>query len=376
MAERRIIMQKRNSSIELLKIIALFFIVISHISLTAVKFKYNAILSTDVFFDIATVNSIETGLVLFFRNFGSIGNTIFVVCSAYFLSQSKKSRVDSILKIIFDCWVISYTALIIYLLICSAANQEPLQEAVAMSLLPITKKANWFICCYILMVFVHPLLNTLLEKLESKKLLFMTVVMFFIYYVVSFFEIPILYYSEAMVFFINYIIVGLIRKSYNWIFENKKISASLTAVGFIGLIITFVAMGFYGDEEIYVGSNAPNNPFILIFAIGVFGLFKDIKLSNSGINKISSLSLFVYLLHENYVFRICFRPSLYAKACEITSGNYRIAVILVMSIIIFIASILIGWLYSVSIGRITNALSKKTYGFIRKIYSEAPKLKK
>ena len=72
----------RSSNIELLKIAAIFLIIISHFSLT---FSY--------FQDIDhSTNSAELFFVALSRYFGSIGNNIFFICSAWFLLDSKRNN--------------------------------------------------------------------------------------------------------------------------------------------------------------------------------------------------------------------------------------------------------------------------------------------
>ncbi len=99
--------KQRNSGIELLKIIAIIMIVISH-SMPAYGVRPLIVL------DEATEN-IQQIAAVFIRYMGQVGNVIFVVCSSWFLKENKFSR-GGILVIICDCFVISVVWLIINVL--------------------------------------------------------------------------------------------------------------------------------------------------------------------------------------------------------------------------------------------------------------------
>ena len=137
-------MKKRLSNIELLKIISLFFISIQHI-----------ISSSNINFGIAS-NNLEVIIFNCFRYFGCIGNTIFVICSAYFLLDSKGTNKKKIVYIFGDVFTISIIWLIPFIFInINLSIKDYIKE-----FFPILFQTNWFIGCYIILYLIHPLLNT------------------------------------------------------------------------------------------------------------------------------------------------------------------------------------------------------------------------
>lgn len=102
--------EDRNSSIELLKIFALFIIVISH-SLP----RYGAN-SYTIDFNYARFN-FDYILNVFEYYFGQIGNAIFIVCSSWFLLDNSRVRSDKVRMIVTDSFVISIGYLIIFLMV-------------------------------------------------------------------------------------------------------------------------------------------------------------------------------------------------------------------------------------------------------------------
>lgn len=86
-----IIDKKRNTGIELLKVIAIFLIVISHVTQTLGEQNVIVQLTNPIIQGVAKSDFSEV-VTLFFRHLGGIGNTIFIVCSAYFLLNSKEVK--------------------------------------------------------------------------------------------------------------------------------------------------------------------------------------------------------------------------------------------------------------------------------------------
>ena len=82
--------KRRNSSIELLKIIALMLIAISH----SVPGYGNIESSTYVDMNIAS-NDILKIVYVILMSLGQIGNVIFIISSAYFLIDSKNAKKEN-----------------------------------------------------------------------------------------------------------------------------------------------------------------------------------------------------------------------------------------------------------------------------------------
>lgn len=106
--------KERNSSIELLKIIAMFMIVISHLAKSYGTLHTNLPVTQEYFYDlkIASVN-INNIIMILLRSLGAIGNDIFFICTAWFLVDSKKSNKKKIIEMLLDVWVINIAFLLI-----------------------------------------------------------------------------------------------------------------------------------------------------------------------------------------------------------------------------------------------------------------------
>lgn len=104
---------KRNSSVELLKVIAICLIVISHTT-QSVGSTSNSLLgklASAVSYKTAS-KDVNAVILMVFRHFGAIGNVIFMVCSSWFLVDGKRTDYKKVFRMIFEVWMISVLILL------------------------------------------------------------------------------------------------------------------------------------------------------------------------------------------------------------------------------------------------------------------------
>ena len=105
---------KRQSGIELLKIVAIFLIVVSHVTQTLgskntdINFQDYVILLGN-----ATTN-IQVLILTLMRQAGALGNTIFFVCSAWFLIGKKDTANKKAFSLCSTVWGVSILILCLY----------------------------------------------------------------------------------------------------------------------------------------------------------------------------------------------------------------------------------------------------------------------
>ena len=98
---------ERNSSIELLKLIAIFLIGINHVVMS-IPSDYGFVIGE-------ATDSIVVFVLTIFRHFGAIGNVVFMICSSWFLIESDSVKVKKLSQLILDIWVIGVTLLAIFI---------------------------------------------------------------------------------------------------------------------------------------------------------------------------------------------------------------------------------------------------------------------
>ena len=94
--------EKRNSSLNLLKIIAIFMIVIFHCVYKGIEF--------------AKLPEYNKFLYYVFFHFGEIGVNIFMIISGYFLINKNQIEKKKIFKLIFEIYLYSFLAIAILFL--------------------------------------------------------------------------------------------------------------------------------------------------------------------------------------------------------------------------------------------------------------------
>ncbi len=158
MSERK----QRNSSIELMKIIALFFVVLCH---SLPLYKIEGIQELTGYLDLSrSTISLQQLLLIVFSHLGQVGNALFIVPSAYFLLDNDEVKKEKVIQYILDTFIAS----IVYLVIILLSHGMISIKLLISSIFPITFNFYWFITCYILLYLIHPWLNTTIEDKKDK----------------------------------------------------------------------------------------------------------------------------------------------------------------------------------------------------------------
>lgn len=352
----------RNSSIELIKIVAIFLIVISHVTQTLND--SNSIVSYNdyiVNLSYATTN-IQYLILTILRYSGALGNTIFFVCSAWFLLDSKKANHKKMLQMILDIWVIS---VLIWIVIYSIRHGNIPFKASIKQFFPTTFSNNWYLTCYLLFYAAHPFLNTIIDRIDQKTLFRCTFVLAFLYigcnYITSVF-----FSSDLILWVAIYFVVAYLKFYLPDICSNVKLNLIFLAAGFTGhvgiiLFTNFLGLhfGMFQDKLLHWNNNC--SPFLILIAISIINISQNIHFYNHGINYLSSLSLLIYIIHENYLLRSYYRPFLWHFIYMHFGYQYILGWTFVLVLIVFLFGLLSSILYRAT-------LQKAVYLFANKIY--------
>jgi len=222
---------QRNSSIELLKILAIILIVLSHSMPDGDVAVYSGAI------DINTVTSnLQLILAGYMKNLGQIGNDIFLVCSAWFLVDSDKVKTEKITNMIGDCFVISVGMLAIFSL---AGYKFPIKYIIK-QFFPVSFANCWFLTCYLLLYAIHPLLNIIIKSVKKETLLCFNLTFFILYNCMGFVMGNSLFYFSMLIGFIGiYFFVAYIKVYLNESSSNNKTN-----------VIFFVGGGCWMDNVI------------------------------------------------------------------------------------------------------------------------------
>lgn len=295
------------------------------------------------------------------RHFGALGNLIFITCSSYFLVDRKKCNWKKVLKLWCNTFIISIIILAIYLM----AGIDLDGKTIIQQFFPIILQNNWFVTVYIMFIIIIPYLNILINKLNQKQLFRVSLLLFCAYFIIGFVRDS--FQSTALVYFITiYFIVTYIKKYMSDFWMKKKNCIMMLFIGIMGVIILELVTNLLGlkfdfmkDEILHWVKN--NNPLLLLIAISLFYLFKRLTFKNSFINVVSSLTIYIYLVHENNLVRNYTRAYAWHYLYEKFGYDHVIIMIFMYAIALFIFSAICSYIYKITIEKIANHVIEKVY---------------
>lgn len=284
----------RRSNIELLRIIAMLLIIICHFSTHGgFQFPSGGI----------TVNRLWTQCLTFG---GNLGVNIFVLISGYFLIGSAAFRTDKALKLALQIFTYSVLFLIIFTL--AGANPYGIRKMVA-CLFPITYSEWWFASTYFVLYLISPYLNKLLRGLDKRgyqKMLALLTVCWCV--IPTFFGSA--YGSSYLLWFAYlYAVSAYIRLHVQRIAIGPKAAFLGALAAMLTACLAFVISDLFEGKIPSVGRLAAyvihmqRLPTVLT-ALFLFLGFLQIDIGcNRAVNRISSATFGVYLIHENNFVR-------------------------------------------------------------------------
>lgn len=366
----------RNSGIELLKIIAIVLIVIFHV-VNTLKTVNPYISYSDYVIDLSVATTdIWKFILTIFSYLGYLGNSIFFICSAWFLLRSSKYNKRKWFFMLLEIWVISMFILIVMLII---RHGDISGKILLKSILPTTFAPNWYLTCYLLFYPIHPLLNVVIQKLDKLHLFRLSAALFVIYGCFAFIKNDLFFSSTIILWITIYFVMAYIQLYLKDFADSAKYNFMLLAVGFVGWFgIAFVAnylglhISFFYDKVLRWATNY--NPFLIIIAIALFNLMRKLTFKNRVINYISSLSLLVYIIHENVVLRNYCRTALWNYVYKNYGYSHILLWVFALSFIVFMFGLISSMIYDKTIRTFIRKLADTLYLMIRKFYLKVEKL--
>lgn len=310
--------KQRDSNFELLRILAMFGIVLAHMNGHGVWFP--------------EVEKSGLNFILhetIFGPLGAIGNWLFIFISGYFISAASFSwkklfrlwfQVFSISAVIgIVTWYANIVVIPVWDSELSAQYAEQGFFAVARhmtrldlakSLLPSYWRNNWFAAAYMVFFLIMPLLDMFVSRISQKELLRTIIIL-----CVACLIIPVIPYerffepSIVSSFIVGFFIAKYIRLYTPPPFSHAKRNM-VYAVLLCGILIVYpilcdflfshIAIPLKYQETIKGVLNQQDSIIVMLCALCIFCVFRSLKFPhNRVINLIASTTFGVYLIHEN-----------------------------------------------------------------------------
>lgn len=324
---------KRDSNLELLRIICMYFIVIHHLLTHA----FNWILG----YNFETVISSYALIATTINSFFFISVNCFILISGYF---SIKLKFDKIFHIYLIC--VFYSS-ICYFFHLFNDHQIIGRTFIYQSILVISNTKDWwFIQSYFFLCLFSPLLNRAILNVNKMEHLTMLLLLTIVNVYFGFlWQNPINNNGYNLMNFIYLYLIGSYLKNYIPSINLRKnrflYLGSYAILIFLFFSSLLINLFLLKSDFLIKRSWLYNNPLILLGSIFFFLFFLSFELRNKIINGIATSVFAIYLLHENqYIAPIIYSFIKGLLHYKFLSNN----VVLVFLIILFYGLIIMFFL--------------------------------
>lgn len=298
-------MKKRFANIELLRIIAMLFVIVLHY-----LGKGGTLLAWGD--DNFTVNSYIAWAI---EAFALVAVNVYVLISGYFLVDSQ-FKIMRIIKLWLQVFFYSAGIWLIFLALGKVPADYTGIYWYAMFLMPITSQHYWFASSYLFMCLLAPFLGVAARKMSKKQLQTCIVVLLLLFSRVWRILLPMSAAIDdrgyGIFWFVCLFMIAAYIRLYVPITGKWKKPLFLYFLSSVVLFLSLPGIGTLSQitgklPDYYNVFYEYNAPFTVIGAIALFLAFRnmhveDSKMSNA-INKLASLTFGVYLLHEHTLLR-------------------------------------------------------------------------
>ena len=271
-----------------------------------------------------------------------------------------------------EVWIISVFIASIFLVLYYGNVSKRL---IIRSILPNTFGNNGYITLYLLFYPIHVCLNRLINLLGKRTHFRIAASMFALYYVINFIHGGTFFASGLIYWVTIYLIVAYIKKYLpNYVANTKKnIEISIASIIlFFALVYLTNIIGLRVD----IFKNKPthwastSNPFLLISSISLLCLAINSKMTSKSINYVSSLSMLIYIIHENIFIRLYTRPQILEYIYIQYGYNNIVLIVLLLAIFIFVISTFTSIMYKLILERPIRWLTDKIYNQFNRWYGK------
>lgn len=345
--------KERDSNFELLRIIAMYMIVLIHANIFLGEFaayeiagKYNGV-----------VNGIS-----------NTGVSLFILISGYF---GVSFNIKKLTKL--ECKMIVYSLIVLAVSLLAYGNTMSggdKLELLAKSLLPFSSRNHWFYSCYVLIVLFSEFIEKFISTLDRQNFRAFIVLM-----LCCFSILPTLLYFEIVQdngkgliqMFMMYM-VGRYIRLYGEDFGEKHKKWVVGCFWMMWLVNYLSFKHPINIGGIYHTLSKDNSITNVMLAVSLFYIFKGIKLKSKVVNIVASYIFAVFAM--NYLLINIAIDLIKARMPWITDqGPWGFWVIPVLSLIILALCILVGVIRDFLLGRVDDVIAEFVEKRLRKLES-------
>ncbi|MDR3245498.1 MAG: acyltransferase [Prevotellaceae bacterium] len=283
---------KRESNIELLRIVAMFMIVVHHYCVNSgltQLFDYNNITG-------------NTLLVQFMSFGGKVGVNIFFIISGFFMINSSTFKWEKVVKIIFQ---ILFYGIVVMAFLMFLGYSYSIKTIIEPLLMPFIHTSS-FISAYLFVYILTSVINKMLKAITEKEFLFLIAVLIFYFSILSIY--PLIdtwnYFGWAFTCYVVGAYLSMYGKKHKF-YNSLKISSICGLGGVLIIWISMLVYDFIGVKYLHTINwrffmADANKITVFLVAIFMFMSFKNIKVKyNKVINLVATSCFGVLLIHAN-----------------------------------------------------------------------------
>jgi surface polysaccharide O-acyltransferase-like enzyme len=321
---------RRESNIELLRIILMLSIIMYHLLVHGAKVTSGP----DGDYSVEDESSV---VYILLKSFLVLSVNCFVFISGFYRIKFKVSTCINLLaQASFYSILITFTFGLLSLQYVGVKNSLE-------ALFPVLSGTWWFITAYFALYLLSPLLNNAIDSFTKGQFLFVLLSLTVINCICGFlFQADPMGVNQgfSLVSFVHiYFLAQYIRKYAN-LNTLKKWAPAIYVVAstcvFLLALLSIGEMDEFGIRKIY----AYNNPLVLIAAVGFFFLFQRFSFKSSFINSVSPYVLGIYLFHDHPFMRKHLIENLYSLSHQNTAVVHFLMLIL-FTVLIFLVGYLV-----------------------------------
>ncbi|MGN0181266.1 MAG: acyltransferase [Candidatus Ornithomonoglobus sp.] len=347
--------KQRLSSMELLRIFSMLFIVTHHLVLNGLEWTN---VSTKPLAD----NILLYNIGAVFESFCIIGVNLFFMLSGYFgIKQDWKKWINIVLTV--------YVYMIILQAVGLATGFNHLNMKLIM-LVALPFNQYWFLKVYLVLMLVAPLLNVVIEQGSRKKELpvYFTIVFILVFCAYTFLDNDKRLGVGRGYSFVSacclYLVGGFIHNG-SILQKPKKASVCFMmyalAAG-VNALIMLAAVNIVHKGKLASVLLVYNNPLVVAASVSFFLGFTRLKFNESGraaniIRFFSSNVLAVYIIHSSNKVVPYYRNMLLGKIVSRYGVLTGFLCVIPYAVLIFIACIMIDKLFGLTIGKLIKLAS-------------------
>ena len=282
--------KKRESNLELLRIISMFFVLVSHACYTSLgaPTRGNISVSLDISFLRALSEALSVVCV----------NAFILISGWYGIKVREKRFAELIFQVLF-------VSIVIYMVMRIIGQIRPMNVNEWVELLLIKHKGYWFVKAYIILYMFTPVLNTFVDNVSQKQLKTFLITFFVIQVIYGFYHYGGWYaggYSPLS--FMGLYLLARYMRSYSNVYTqfNKYTDLSLYLVISVFTAICSLAFTYQFDKGgtvLFLYSS----PLVILGSVFFFLFFTKLSFYSKILNWVAASCFAVYLVHNSpYIF--------------------------------------------------------------------------